>query len=59
MTPTLAGILLVVAAAVVESVAQILLKVGAAGGPAVGTTAADTADAVLAPITLYALTLHR
>jgi multidrug transporter EmrE-like cation transporter len=35
MTPALTGILLVVAAAVVESFAQIFLKIGAAGGPGI------------------------
>jgi undecaprenyl phosphate-alpha-L-ara4N flippase subunit ArnE len=33
MTPTLTGFLLVVTAAVVESFAQICLKIGAGGGP--------------------------
>jgi undecaprenyl phosphate-alpha-L-ara4N flippase subunit ArnE len=35
MTPTVTGILLVVAAAMVESFAQIFLKIGAAGGPGI------------------------
>ena len=35
MTPALTGILLVVAASVVESFAQIFLKIGAAGGPGI------------------------